>query len=139
MHLQASQGNDAPVREETAVTTAKHRSVRDALPALDTALTGVDLAEQWTATADGPGRYPRVSFTPNVARPPPGSARASSESSNRRGFLGGTSGTVTPRRRSPRSSQAARWVIDLLYGVRFNSTGSRSATGVPSASAGRNT
>lgn len=67
MHLQASQGNDAPVREETAVTTAKHRSVRDALPALDTALTGVDLAEQWTATADGPGRYPRVSFTPNVS------------------------------------------------------------------------
>ncbi|CPW54196.1 Uncharacterised protein [Mycobacteroides abscessus] len=80
-----------------------------------------------------------ASLTPNVARPPPGSARASSESSNRRGFLGGTSGTVTPRRRSPRSSQAARWVIDLLYGVRFNSTGSRSATGVPSASAGRNT
>ncbi|SIC28674.1 putative peptidase [Mycobacteroides abscessus subsp. abscessus] len=49
------------------MTTAKHRSVRDALPALDTALTGVDLAEQWTATADGPGRYPRVSFTPNVS------------------------------------------------------------------------
>jgi len=51
------------------VTMAKRRSAQVVLPAADTSLAGVGRAEQWTAVADGPGRYPRVSFTPNVSIP----------------------------------------------------------------------
>ncbi|MGH3725774.1 MAG: CocE/NonD family hydrolase [Mycobacterium sp.] len=51
------------------MTTAKHLSPHLDLQASDTSLAGADLAEQWTAVADGRGRYPRVSFTPNVSIP----------------------------------------------------------------------
>ncbi|ORB60055.1 peptidase [Mycobacteroides saopaulense] len=51
------------------MTTAKYRSSQVAARTIDTSLAGASLAEQWTAVADGPGRYPRVSFTPNVSIP----------------------------------------------------------------------
>lgn len=69
MNLRVSAGNDAATWEEFVVTTAKQRRVPVAVPAADTSLAGADLAEQWTAVADGPSRYLRVSFTPNVSIP----------------------------------------------------------------------
>ncbi|MBA0048326.1 CocE/NonD family hydrolase [Mycobacteroides sp. LB1] len=51
------------------MTTAKHRSARTISRPRDTSLAGAGLAAQWTAVADGPSRYPGVSFTPNVSIP----------------------------------------------------------------------
>lgn len=51
------------------MTTAKHRSPLESLQVKDTALAGADQAERWTAVTDGPSRYSRVSFTPNVSIP----------------------------------------------------------------------
>lgn len=51
------------------MTTAKHRNPLESLRVKDTALAGNDQAERWTAVSDGPSRYSRVSFTPNVSIP----------------------------------------------------------------------